>query len=70
MSFALRTTFTRVPRAIVQIRGYADKTMTEQAGDMLKKVGQAFKVSRFRSSRHRPLARDFWSGSYFAEDVG
>ncbi len=37
---------TRVPRALVQIRGYADKSAMEQAGDALKKVGQAFKVSR------------------------
>jgi len=45
MSYLIRSSYTRVPRAIVQTRTYAEKTMSEQVGDAMKKVGQAFKVS-------------------------
>ena len=42
MSF-LRTSALRLSRPMAA-RGYADKSMGEKAGDMLKKAGQAFKV--------------------------
>jgi hypothetical protein len=41
----LRTSVLRLSRPIAT-RGYADKSMAEKAGDMLKKAGGAFKVSR------------------------
>jgi hypothetical protein len=43
MFSVVRPTMFRVARPALA-RGYADKTMTEKAGEMLKKAGDAFKV--------------------------